>query len=432
MFYKLLILILFTACFKNVSKKPLHSLCENIKESRTCPKGTGELFLPRTYPARAIYIGYSSDEVHQNFLKEVIEKARSNEFTPMVNILIPRVDDDYAYNFFKTYFSNEAYHFINYIPTASDDTVWAQDYMEILFNPKTGFSRIVDLPYYGREGENIPRAIALACQKGLVEQWEYTEENAPGNGDYGGNIEPITTKILTVGNNLSNETFDIVQGLTKQVIVDVNVEWLETGHVDELISTLPLKKNASDCEQALIIASPKLAYDLIEKSDEKLDTFGASFEPYYDEYNKWPDRQKCLLKKNQNLKTCKELKRANLIYQKLIDQSVDALIAQVKEQHSCELKIEKFPQLFVPLKNFKEYGSFEDRAVSLNPNSVNNIFFYPNLMLAKQSFPVFQTEVERILKKFNEFDIYYVNGKFVHELNGGIHCATNVAYACSP
>ncbi len=428
----ILLLIVCVSCFKfGASEKPAHALCENKEEIRSCPKPDTKLFLPRTYPARSLYIGYSSDEVHTEFLKLIIDQVQSLEFKPMINILVPRTEDIEAHKALQKYFDHKNFDFINLIPTTSNETVWAQDYMEILFDTKTGFSKIVDLPYAGREGESIPVSVALSCQKQIIEQRDYTQEDMPGNGDYGGNIEAISEKILLVGNNLSNESFDIIQNITSQELVEVDVNWLETGHVDELFTTLPNKKEAKACEQTLLVASPGRAYEVLDGLPKDLKEEKSRFEGYYDDYNVWPVRHQCLYPKNFKTKECIELRNANNVYQMNIEGSVQKIEAAFEKLHGCKLSIERFPQLFIPVNTFSVYGTYNDRAVALNPNSVNNIFFYPKLILAKQEFLPFQKSIEAVLKNFS-YEVIYADGKFVHELNGGIHCATNISYGCSP
>jgi len=407
------------------------SLCErNTSEVSSCPGDLGRLFLPRTFSARAIYAGFSSDNIQVEFLELLIAEISKIDIKPKLNVLISNFEKEDAYSVLKKYFDNPLYDFINIIPTNSKDTIWAQDYFEVLFNTKTMKSEIVDLPYYDREGEDIPASIALVCQKELISQEEYRDDFKPGSGDYGGNIEPVSTKVLTVGSNLSNETFDILKSITTQEIVELNVDWLETGHVDELITTLPLKKNSAPCEQSLLVSSPQLAMNLINGSLPAKDELKNPHKPYSDEFDTWIDHYHCLDIKNKKNEECLELFRANKVYQRLIDIGVASLQDLMVKQHGCRLKEEKFPQLFIPLQKMETYGGFDDRAISLNPNSVNNIFFYPNLLLAKQSYPLFQKVVDTVLKRY-PYKTIYIDDKFAHELNGGIHCATNISYSCS-
>jgi len=429
----ILLLLTFISFFQwsRTSEKSVASLCEITKDIRKCPENLGSIFLPRTFSARAIYVGFNREQIHLDFLETLITEISKLEVAPKLNIFIPQGEEYDAHDILKKYFNQKAYSFINLIPVASKESVWAQDYLEILFNTQTGQSEIVDLPYYEREGENLPASVALVCQKDLIPQAEFSTEFKPGNGDYGGNIEPITTKILTVGTNLTDETFKVLQSLTVQEIVELNVDWLETGHVDELLTTLPFKKNAKPCEQALLIASPKLALDIITATSLDLKEEKNPNSPFYDDKDIWKDHYHCLYQKNKKKSDCIELEKANLSYQKLIDLGIDKIQKLMLKNHGCRLTEEKFPQLFVPLKKQKEYGTYDDRAIALNPNSVNNIFFFPNLMLARQNFQPFQDAVDKVLSKY-PYKRIYIDDKFAHELNGGIHCATNISYGCSP
>ena len=406
------------------------SACETPSKLRTCPEKLGRVFLPRTYPARAIYVGFSNDNVHVEFLDSLLKEVSELKIKPVVNILVPRIEDQDAYEHLKKYFDIEKFNFINLIPTSSKDTVWAQDYLEIMFDTQKAKSIIIDLPYFDREGENIPTSIALACQKELIAQGEFSRDIEPGNGDYGGNIEAITSRFLIVGNNITDETLKILKNLTTQSIIELDVEWLETGHVDEIVTTLPHTENAGACDQSLLAASPELALQIVEKLPMDSQEYSNTNLPFYDEEVTWPDRYFCLHPKFSSWDECKELKKANMTYQASINESVEKIQIEMERNHGCRLEVKKFPQLFLPVVDRKDYGTFDDRAVAFNPNSVNNIFFFPKLMLAKQEFPPFQEVVDEVLSKF-PYKKIFVDGKFVHELNGGIHCATNISYGCS-
>lgn len=214
-------------------KKSVKSICEISSKGRQCPQDVEKVFLPRSFPANGIYVGFSNNKVHIEFLDSLVAQVLQLEEKPRINILIPRLEDYEAYDSLKKYFDNSEYDFVNFIPTSSNETVWAQDYLEIIFNTKSGQSEFVDLPYYEREGESIPTSMALACQKNLISQADFKDGFKPGNGEYGGNIEPITSKILVVGNNLSDETYSKLEQITTQKIIDVDVQWLEIGHTEE-------------------------------------------------------------------------------------------------------------------------------------------------------------------------------------------------------
>ena len=149
-----------------------------------------------------------------------------------------------------------------------------------------------------------------------------------------------------------------------------------------------------------------------------------SFEDVEENY---PDYSKCL--KSWDSDECKLFKRANLKYDEIIENGKQIILDAFEKHHGCRPKLLPIPQLFTPLKTEGEFGEFEDRAVAFNQNSVNNIFFWPNLILPKQSIGLFNNYIENNLRPIG-IKTYYANGDFAHKLLGGIHCATNVSYAC--
>ena len=422
-----LLSLILTGCFWE--KKIEYSHCESRKDTGACPSNLGKVLLPRSFPAKEIYIGFDMDSIHKKFLNLIIEEVKGHPDSPRLNILVPRINEGEALSSFKKFFDKEEYNFINILQTSSIDTIWAQDYFEMVYDSKLKKVSVIDLPYYGRDGEYIPQSLAMTCQRDLIEQQEYDKEDLPGNGDYGGNIEALTTKIVLIGNNLSDRTHAILSNEISQKLVDIDVSWLETGHVDELVMPLPHKKNAHSCEQSLLVASPKLALEIIKELPKDFNTEVNTYHAYYSDDLSWPDFSSCLLPKNSNTKLCLEFTKANLVYQEGIDRSLVTIQKAMKTHHGCELEVINIPQLFSPLLADGKYGEWEDRATNLNPNSVNNIFFNPKLLMARQVFKPFQRSLEKSIKRF-PFKVVYVDAKFVHELNGGIHCATNILYGC--
>lgn len=410
------------------------SLCENQYASlRSCPKNVGKVFLPRTYGVKSIYVGYSDDTYHLDFLDLLLEKVETLESKPVVNILIGREDIQNARAYFQPPYTKKQYDYINYLTSPSNEVIWQQDYFEILFDTMTGESLFVDLPYLEREGEHIPAALSLSCQKNLIEQPQnFSEDYPPGNGDYGGNIEPFSEKVLVIGNNITYETSDQIKKITSQELVEIKVDWLLTGHVDELFSVLPHSKNASACDQSLFYASPEKAFELLEKNNEPLALTGPYAQSPFDDGSTWPSFEECLLSKTNPSKKCQNFFLANTAYQKIQRENISLIQEAFQKNHQCKLKEVPIPQLFAPSEEFKEvYGQVDDEALAFNSNSVNNIFFWPYLFLPKQDILPFQKYLVEILKTQSIESIFF-EGEFVHTLGGGIHCATNISYACQP
>ena len=119
----LTIIIVVLTQISNRKIMPDLSTCETPSKLRECPEKVGEVFLPRTYPARAIYVGFSNDGHHIDFLETLLDVVSGLDVKPVVNILIPRFESYEAYDHLKKYFNIERYNFINFIPTSSRDTV---------------------------------------------------------------------------------------------------------------------------------------------------------------------------------------------------------------------------------------------------------------------------------------------------------------------
>lgn len=422
---------ILTGTSKQERTRELAPLCYNQYESAPkCPLKDGKVVLPRTYRAESIYVGYTYDPAHFDFLKILIEKVKSIKNPPKVNILIPRTQVELAKGQLDFYLEQESYHFINLLPGPSDETLWPQDYFEFIFDLKTKKNQFFDLPYLDREGEFIPSALSLMCKQKLIEQTQvYSKENPPANGDFGGNIEAISSEILLVGDNITPETLYLLKGNTTQEIKVLNVSWLETGHVDELFSLLPHRENASPCDQTLFYASPALALNLLMEEPISQVPADVSFRRYHQEYDSWQDFSYCLHIKNRNIPQCKSFIEANNTYELIQWKNIEVIQQSFERIHQCKLPVLASPQLFSPKQTQSAYGTYDDRSVALNANSVNNIFFWPELLLPGQSIPIFQKYLEKNLRPF-KFQKTFVNGEFVHSMMGGIHCASNVAYSC--
>lgn len=442
MFKKVLFLVVFVcilvfSLFKNSQiHKDANNIayCENQSlELQKCPKNLGKIFLPRSYQARSIFIAYSNDLHHKNFLDLILKKVKKLNPVPVVNVLISRTEVPEARTYFQDKYLLENRKFLNYIPTPSDDTIWQQDYYELLFDTKSGRVSIVDLPYKSREGEDLPSAISLYCKKPLIEQpINYSIEEPPDTGDFGGNIEPFSEKLLVVGNNMTKITSSWLKKLTSQKVIEVDVSWLLTGHVDELFSILPHTANARPCDQTLLYASPAKAMDLLKDYQGRQVPMLLYEKNIFEDEMTWPAFEECIVNKKRPAKICSDLFRANKTYEKIQQDNIKLIQDQMQFLHNCKLTTLPIPQLFAPHKTQQDlYGTPEDYAVAFNNNSVNNIFFWPYLFLPKQRVGVFQTYIENVLKKF-PIELNFIAGEFVHSLAGGIHCATNISYACRP
>ena len=132
--------------------------------------------------------------------------------------------------------------YVEVLLTPSDYTIWAQDYFELAIDSKTGALSIIDLPYEKEAGEHIPTAISLACNHNLIGQSEIDVSNMPRpSGNFGGNIDALTDNLVLIGNNMHPSQKQVLVEEIQQKFLEIDVKWLSVGHVDELISVIPVK-----------------------------------------------------------------------------------------------------------------------------------------------------------------------------------------------
>ena len=366
-------------------------------------------------------------------LKKLIQLANLRQPAPRLNLLIPRNEVEISHSSLQELPKGDLRSLVNMIPTPSDDTLWAQDYMEIGFDLEKKESFFLDLPYTEREGEGLPPALSLICKSPLEQQPLGRGEDF-GNGDYGGNIESYPGHLILIGDNMAPATKIKLANLFKhQELVSINVNWLETGHVDELFSYLPNPIN-KNCPFMLNYASPKLAIELLNNT-QSWEQFLTSY--YYeknlflsDEYNR-TDFSDCFSHStiNESEPLCRGLLDANMKYEDLIQKSLSHLQEKLNSKLGCSVPSNPLPLLFAPANPMSDYGTDQDYARSINPNPINNILIGENLVVARQANQAFQSITDEVIKA-TSIQPHYVNGNLMHYLSGGIHCTVNIIRAC--
>jgi hypothetical protein len=318
--------------------------------------------------------------------------------------------------------------------------------MEIGLSLKDGRLRIIDLPYTDREGEAIPAAIALSCQFDLISQPEDRhdddQDDLPQHGNYGGNIEALPGNLLLIGNTMSQMTQKHLRHIFKQMTaIKINVRWLETGHVDELFTVLPDHSAKATCPFALVYTSPKLALELVKKhsftSRNRILPSPVTIEDVSTELQDISFFTQCLSLYAQNKtpdERCQKLIQANVAYEELIQQERRRIDAELIKHNTCSsINWIALPQLFVPSYNVwlqeGNWGSDEDEAQALNPNTINMIALGEEVIVPEQPYKPFAQEVARRLAELNLSPVG-VDSALSHYLSGGLHCNTAVARMC--
>jgi hypothetical protein len=411
-----------------------------------CPKSKNLTILPAHYPPRTLFVGYSPEPSYLAFLSTLIERNAKRARPLQIVVLIPRFDTEQAYEDLKFYIQRSQAQHLTFITTPSDETLWMQDYLEIGLSLKDGRLKLIDLPYIDREGEAIPAAIALSCQFDLIPQpkdsTSQDQNHVPLHGNYGGNIEALPGNLLLIGNTMSQLTQQHLHRIFQDMtIMKIDVSWLETGHVDELFSVLPDRSTKAACPFAMTYTSPKLALELMQKNkfsrehgilptpasimDVSLELQEASlFSECFSAY----------AQKKEQPEQCQRLIQANIAYEQKIQQERKRIDTVLVKQNSCpNINWIALPQLFVPSYEIwmetDTWGSDQDQAQAINPNTINMIALGEDVVIAEQPYKPFAQEVSRRLKELNLSPIL-VDSALSHYLSGGLHCNTAIARMC--
>lgn len=400
-----------------------------------CPVQEGNYLLPRNYPPSAVFVGYSQDSGHEDLLKKLIHVVKAFQPPIKLNILVAREEISISRKTLSLLQKEPYKNFVNILPMPANETLWAQDYMEVGYDISKEESFFLDLPYIEREGENVPSALALYCKNELVDQVDEFLTATPGNGDYGGNIEAYPGGLIVIGNNMTLETQKQLQQLfPQQKTLSIKLDWLETGHVDEAISYLPQANNNNLCEHVVAYSSPKLAIKVLNET-KSWNTIIPSYENSIfatEEEGERVDFMPCFLNPEMDKMSpiCKELLKANQVYEEIIKKDVDHLVAEMNQSLKCpQIKVVPFPQLFAPSHIESSYGGEKDLARAINPNGINNILLENHIFISKQPNFYFQKIIDSTLQELELWG-HYVNGDLVHHLYGGIHCTTLVSRTC--
>lgn len=153
---------------------------------------------------------------------------------------------------------------------------WNQDYMEFGFSPGAGapaaffYKRYTDLRQTGvSEVKEAMRRYLSSC--GASSDGSYgpgPNDSIPNDnvGAYsGGNIEGLPQGHCLVGNNAKLEHLKAL--CPSDRTLQIETDWLRVGHVDEIVSLVPLKNPPQGkCSSAVLIASPRKALELLREN----------------------------------------------------------------------------------------------------------------------------------------------------------------------
>ena len=401
--------------------------------SQYCSPQQGAAFLPSYFAAKDIFIGLTGEASQNQIIRKILLTSANLTPQPNITVLVPQIflNPEYGQVAYIDRLSRTARSQVLVVP--GEDSLWIQDYFEPLIDLGKDQVEIVEAPY-DAQAEQILRTLTWSKKLDLVQRpvgFDIGE-----NGDSGGNIEPLASHLLGVGNNMNPRLVEHLKGLTHQNIISLNTAWLEPGHVDELFMTVPSHTSSDQCHFSLIYASPKRAIDLLAASPpQKNQTLGLYDEVFESESEGRKDFRKCIHEIDWKTGTakssnCRAFLKANLEYHHLIQTDLAKLEAELKKDPLCRFEgAVALPVLFSPFKVVKNFGTIADRGMALNPNPVNGISLGRSFLTSAQVFPAFQQDIET---SFKQLGLNYLPTKADHlfSLRGGIHCASNIVRSC--
>ena len=432
--------ILIMISFSSLKEVPLNrshqtsnSYCleNSLPAQYNCPVKSGYYLLPRHHTPTSIFLGYSISEANKDIIRKIVDISLTFSPPLKVNIVAPVVGINGIRHSLLSIQDLLIKENVQILPLGSDDTLWVQDFMEIAYNISQETPILIDLPYHDRLSDWGPDSLSLTCKWPMIEQpASYSIE--PDDGDYGGNIESLPGHWVAVGDNMTEDLQSLLKKHFRlQRFVKLPVSWLETGHVDEIISYHT--KSNRECPLYISYASPKKAFELLE-SEKDWSGFLPSgrFDIFYDEEEPRTDFSSCFSGKtsDRNSKLCQELKKANSVYELLVKRAALDLQEKIRQSSKCpHIETIPIPQIFAPQKVAKQYGTSLDLARSINPNSVNNILLGRHLIISSQTHPKVQQYLSQQFKA-SGLKIHFVDSGYIHHLSGGIHCISLVSRTC--
>lgn len=250
----------------------------------------------------------------------------------------------------------------------------------------------------------------------------------------GGDFEILPHNVIFTSIAPKDGLTTIKQWLSKSVyadrIISVDADWLEVGHVDELVSVVPAD---NPCGFALMVMSPELGVNIVKSSDYQQPL--SSLIP--EEYHKTQPLGGGLLEgvlpslyQTLSDKTMPSRSRVNesllalqLKVQARVNQSVSDLKAKYLQMNP---QCQDIPTIPLPvLVNCKSGTKKLKGCKTLLPNPVNSIVLGKDLLVPDPFVPELRQEITSRLSA-NGLKAHFVDSGYYHILQGEAHCATNV------
>ncbi len=284
--------------------------CPKSDPAKACPIG-GNTILDDTYPASSVVIsrgqllgsGISlAESIVENLDTENIpnlilsgwNQTEYDKFLMVIKQKYPKKYEtvktkvtklnfevtQYDENFILDYSNIFPQYKKTYTPQATNQIgsnfQWVQDIFQSSFDPATGNAVIhsVDKPFNEENQAIIDSKFtqklttslnSQSCSHGekIGTSLKLGNELSIG-ARQGGNFEALPGGVCFTSTSMPSEALKSLCPNDKRVFKMKNVDWMKVGHVDELVNVVPNPK--AKCGFSLVVASPKLALDLLAKS----------------------------------------------------------------------------------------------------------------------------------------------------------------------
>lgn len=435
-----LILIFSIFLFAGASSANTNNKCFRNTEKCSAKSNT---FLGNEYSSNAIFVGFDFNYHVNNlkFIEELFVIAGESKTFPPINLLIPK-----SFKYFKNlsrekiltikrpdniktgllydelkklvnlYKSKIA---INLIQTQDETTLWAQDLFELHYS-NNNFQL---LNFRKKYSYDYGKILKKECNVSPVEHnLPVTPINLKDRlYEDGGNFEMVGD-VTVIGNNMPSAYKNYFRKNNPNVF-ELKVDWLDVGHVDELIQVIPQDSKTKCGSIALVYSSPKLGLQLsgsLEKKNRKRDKVCGV-----------DGQSKATLLRR--LKGCNNFNQYNLKLDEKINSEVARLSNFLKNTSNCKKKVKTIPMPTLFYNDFnlprQKKGLSQNKARPLVPNLVNLTIIEKLVLLPKQSLKSFMNYAS---KEFSSLTLKpkFMSVGFLHSSNGSVHCALNVVRGC--
>lgn len=328
------------------------------------------------------------------------------------------------------------------------------------------------------------------------------EPNNPkdfSSGQMGGNIETLPAGICIFGDD-HFKTTEKWKKYADQVCAEgdanrikVPTSWLSVGHTDEIMKVVRNKNAKAPCDFSVVIASPKKGLELLRKNpDAKFVDFSRARNPtpelaaqraseyeglvdicgkvmiekYTPKKNNQPSKgrgvtklfdfkrllftdahaeevveEKCENMTNAEVLNALENDKELRIYNKLVQEKMDALKAEVTQKlknklPQCEPDFMEVPDIFfggAPIdKGNGQYELPQGMALSVLPNPTNNISIGDTVIAPDPSNAAFMKYMKEEYAKRGLKSEFVDTFDYAHQGHGNLHCSTNTIHICKP